>query len=330
MNVNFETIFAHPDVHFHGFGPEDKLTFVPMNKAQFASAVALDQRLDPVEPKVYRVPADAVMAEYDRRGYRAPKLAYIHHTGLCGAQQVTNLLASDEEALVLREPLALSQVGTIGGAGFEMAQRQRNFGPMLGFALSMMGKRYGANQAVIVKGTVASSCAAEAIQKADPGRPTLFVTQTLEQHLVAHLRTPTDAERLAGHVRELRLAEREGFAEAASGSLPLQAAALWIAMIEQFQRVEDQNGSTRALAADTLFDQPAEVAKAAAKLFGTDADVDASAIEKVAKAKAPTRDEASRPAEFDKAIDWAKAKAGDLGLRSRFWAPLVGEATELF
>ena len=347
MDVNLETLFGNADLYFHAYGPEDQLSFLPMDRAHFAQSIFSDQRIVPAENNVYRVPIKALMDAYQQRGYRAPQLGYIHQIAQTGSTILSRALDVPGRNLSIREPTHLRQLGVLGGAGFDVDRTPPNFGPMLGFSLSMLGKRYADAQPIIVKGNVPTSFIAEAIDKADPGRPTILLHYPLEDYLAAVLRTPNHMQWVENVAEEVRLTEVPHFSELALASTPLKAAGLWLGMMRVFQAVEDRNGNARALDANYLFQERVATLMAASKLM--EMPFEEAEAEKIANGELFTRygknpdqpyDPAVRlerrkatlaqiPGEIAEALDWAGKKAADLGLRNEFHAPLVGDGGKL-
>lgn len=347
MDVNLETLFGNADLYFHAYGPDDQLSFLPMDREHFAKSIFCDQRIEPAVRQIYRVPVDTLMKAYEKRGYLAPQLGYIHHIAQTGSTILSRALDIPGRSLAIREPAHLRQVGLMGGAGFDIAHAPKNFGPMLGFSLSMLGKRYAHAQPIIVKGNVPTSFIAEAINKADPGRPTIFLHYNLEEYLAAVLRTPGHMQWVENVAGELSLAESPHFAELATASTPLKAAGLWLGMMKAFQAVEDANGNSRALDANYLFEARVPTLMAASKLM--EMPLETAEAEEIANSELFTRygknpdqpyDPSARlerrkatlaefPEEIKAAQDWAAKKAADMGLRDEFHAPLVGDGGKL-
>lgn len=347
MDVNLETLFGNADLYFHAYGPDDQLTFLPMDRDHFAQSIFCDQRIEPAERQVFRVPAEHLMKAYQQRGYLAPQLSYIHQIAQTGSTILSRALDIPGRSLAIREPAHLRQVGLMGGAAFDLANPPQNFGPMLGFSLSMLGKRYADAEPIIVKGNVPTSFIAEAINKADPGRPTIFLHYSLEEYLAAVLRTPNHMQWVENVAGEMRLAEAPHFAELATASTPLKAAGLWLGQIRAFQAVEDANGNARALDANFLFEERVATLMAASKLL--EMPFEKAEAEAIANGELFTRygknpeqpyDPEARlerrkatlaeiPDEIRAAQDWAAKKASDLGLRDEFHAPLVGDGGKL-
>ena len=347
MDVNLETLFGNADLYFHAFGPEDKLSFLPMDRDHFAQSIFCDQRIEPAQREVFRIPIQAMMQAYEQRGYLAPQLSYIHQIAQTGSTILSRALDIKGRSLAIREPAHLRQVGVLGGAGFDVASPPKNFGPMLGFSLSMLGKRYADAQPIIVKGNVPTSFIAEAINKADPGRPTIFLHYGLEEYLAAVLRTPNHMQWVENVAGEMRIAEAPHFAELADAATPLKAAGLWLGMMKAFQAVEDTNGNARALDANYLFEERVPTLMAASKLF--EMPLEKAEAEEIANGELFTRygknpdqpyDPSARlerrkatlaeiPEEIRAAQDWAAKKAADMGLRDEFHAPLVGDGGKL-
>lgn len=347
MDVNLHTIFGNADLYFHGYGPEDNISFIPMDREHFAESIFCDQRILPAQPQIYRVPVEPVMKLYEQRGYRAPQLSYIHHMAQTGSTILSRALDIIGRSIAIREPVHLRQVGLNGGADFDIASQPKNFGPMLGFSLTMLGKRNVDSLPIIVKGNVPTSFIAEAINKADPGRPTILLHYNLQEYLAAVLRTDNHMQWVENIADEIRLAEAPHFAELDNATTPLKAAGLWLGMIKAFQAVEDANGNARALDANYLFEDRVPTLMAASKLM--EMPLEKAEAEEIANGELFTRygknpeqpyDPSTRlvrrkatlaelSEEIRAARDWAAKKAADMGLRDEFYAPLIGDGGKL-
>lgn len=346
MNVNLDTIFNDPQLYLHLYNG-DHVRFTQMSRDTFRQSIALDERLVVGGDTIYRVPLDPLLSQLQSQGYVAPALCYIHHVEFCGATLLARALDKPDDCLILREPFHLRQVGVYGGAGFDTMLASQDHRALLGFSLTMLGKRFEIGEPVIVKGNVPISMIADAISDADPGRPTILLYYGLEDYLAAVLRTDDGRNWIEKTASEVRIEEDPAVGDIQGQPLAVKASAIWLSLMMRFHRLQDENVSARALDANQLFDRPAETILAAARLFTLSMTPDeARAIAEGRlfstysknpdvpydpKQRLVRRSEAKlRLAhEIAEAKSWVEAKAATAGLPIKLSQPLLGELKPL-
>lgn len=250
MPPTLQTLFTSPDQYLHSFDGADAI-FVPMDRAAFHRSIFLDDRIAPASEAAMRVPLDALTRAADDP---PAGNGWIFHIAHCGSTLLARALDELSDRLVLREPLALRQAALTRDAA------------TLRLVLRMLGKRYAGSGAPVVKANVPVNFVIPDIAASMPGAPAIFLYYGLEDYLPAILRSDNhrawlrrvtdELARVLGDLSALSDAER--------------AAALWMAQLRLFQSGLSAMPQARALDAERFFSKPAEVLRAAAKLFSID------------------------------------------------------------
>ncbi|MBA3897531.1 MAG: hypothetical protein H0X36_10455 [Sphingomonadaceae bacterium] len=182
---------------------------------------------------------------------RTPRpTGWIFHVAHCGSTLLARALDREDGPLVLREPLALRQLGV----GYD-AER-------LALAAAMLGKRYRADAPTIVKANVPVNFILPELMALDPGAPAILLHYALDDYLLAILRSDNHrawlgrvSAELAGHL-------------AAADDDATRAASLWLAQMRAFEKAIARFPNMRSLDAEALFATPAPVIAAASAHFG--------------------------------------------------------------
>lgn len=249
-----DDLFASPDHYFHSFAG-DEAVFVRMDRAAYARSIFLDDRIQPLAPGAMRVPLTMLKPR------PAQRAAWIFHIAHCGSTLLARALDELGRGLVLREPLALRQVGVAPDPA------------RLALVLGMLGKRYPREGLTLVKANVPVNFILSDIAAADPEAPALLLHFGLRDYLLAILRSDNHRKWLRRVTGELSHYLGD-LAELGDGEL---AAALWLAQMRSFEAALSAMPYARMLDAEAFFARPAETLGAAAALFGRGADADAVA-----------------------------------------------------
>lgn len=248
MPPALDDLLTSPDHYLHSFDGADAI-FVAMDRAAHRRSIFLDDRIAPVSGAAMRVPVDVLKGAAPSR---PAGNAWIFHIAHCGSTLLARALDGLDDRLVLREPLALRQAA--------LARDMR----MLGLALSMMGKRYPGTAMPVVKANVPVNFAIPAIAAAMSHVPAILLYYSVEDYLLAVLRSENHrawARRVTGELAPF-LGDLGGLSDAE------RAAALWLAQLRLFKAGLDALPQALALDAERFFAEPANVLGAAAELFG--------------------------------------------------------------
>lgn len=346
MRIDIGSLFDDPALMFHAF-EGDHARFMPMDRASFARSIFVDQRIDPAERKVIRIPLAPLLDQLVERGFVVPRLNLIHHMAQTGSTLLARALDQGARSLVVREPFHLRQVAVYGGGGFELAHAPRDWRALLGLSLAMLGKRFDAAAPTIVKGNVPISMIGDAIADADPGQAAILLHFGLADYCAAVLRTPNHRAWVEHVVGELRLGEDPVVGDVSGLGTAQKAAALWLSMVKRFEALLARHPAMRSLDANRLFDTPAATIGAASDLFGVGLSrVEAAAIAEgplfatYAKDPALLYDRALRierraatmielASELDAARRWVETRAAIVELPDALDRPLLGDPSPL-
>src|SRR4051812_12611575 len=108
MDLTIETVFGSPDHHLFCFDG-DQAIFQPMDRAAYRRTIFLDRRIKPAGGDAYAFPVDRLTAHAGRM--TVPRTGWIFHVAHCGSTLLARALDLTDRSLVLREPLALRQIG---------------------------------------------------------------------------------------------------------------------------------------------------------------------------------------------------------------------------
>lgn len=334
MQLSINDLFASPDLYLFAFDGGNA-QFRRMDRAAYARSIFLDARIAPADPQVLQVPIAPLLQHLPR--VRAARTGWIFHVAQCGSTLLARAL--DREAnLVLREPLALRQLGAMGqgGAGARQA--------LLPLTATMLARRYRRDLPTIVKANVPVNFILPEIAARDPQAPAIFLYFAFEPYLLAVLRTPGHRQWVQRVTGELGAA-LHGVAGDLSGLGDAErAAALWLAQLRAFDAAMALLPNSHALDAAMLLDHPRPVIAAASTLFG--APIDAAALDallagplfatysknpSIAFDNTARRTRAAEAAqalapEIARARRWLDSRLADAPLPDRLARPLAGES----
>ncbi len=241
---------SSPDRYLFGF-EGDTAILLDMDREAYRRSIFLDDRILPLREEPGFVPIEPPPP------LPVPTTGWIFHVAHCGSTLLARALDRPDGGLVLREPLALRQLGVAAGAAGPAWQQR------LTLATAMFGRRYGEHP-TIIKGNVPVNFMLPALL--DAATPAILLYFPLADYLAAVLRS--DGHR--GWVRRIT-GEMSGAIEALAGPLPTAdaelAAALWLAQLRAFDAALCRFGNVRSLDAEALFNDPVPVLMAAATLF---------------------------------------------------------------
>ncbi|PKB14683.1 hypothetical protein B0I00_2281 [Novosphingobium kunmingense] len=258
MSLTLAELFASPDHYLHSFA-DGAAVFVPMDRDAYRRSVFLDDRIDPAGNGAMRVPLGMLVGQAP-----APRpIGWIFHVAHCGSTLLANALDALGPNLVLREPLALRQLG--------VAREVDD--ALMAVELAMLGKAYDADAPTLVKANVPVNFVLNAIAAARPDAPAIMLYLGLEDYLCAILRSANHRHWLRGVSAQLahHLGPADGRSDAAC------AAALWQAQMTRFGAAMKAMPAARALDAEAFYADTFGTLLATALHFGMDVDTAAIA-----------------------------------------------------
>lgn len=253
--MNLNTLFDSPNQFLLAFEPPNAV-FATMDIHAYRKSIFLDGRIQPRTPDQSRIRTDQLIALQDQRGVLAPDLSWIFHIAHCGSTLLARALDVPDETFVLREPLALRQLGAESAARFAMSPRDAEWSRRLLLALSLLSRRYDPSHTAIVKANVPANFIAPDIVAAAPVRPSIVLYFGLENYLYAILRSPNHRKWVANIVRENRPAIQALAPLEPDMPLAAFAAALWLAQLRIFADIQAVDANIASLDAEFLFNEP--------------------------------------------------------------------------
>ena len=243
MALTLDELFASPDHYLHSFEGDSAL-FLPMDRAAYQRSIFLDGRIEPAASEQMLLPVPALTGA----ARKPAATGWIFHVAHCGSTLLARVLDHAGTNLVLREPLALRQLGLAPDA------------KRLALVLAMLSKRYRADAPTLVKANVPVNFLLPGIAAADPRARAIFLHLGLSDYLFAILRNDKHrawmrriTELLAGHIGDV--------ADLPDGE---RAASLWLAQMRAFAGAIERLPNARSLDAETFFTEPARIVALAA------------------------------------------------------------------
>jgi hypothetical protein len=262
--MNPDQLFDSPDLFLLSFEEKDAI-FIDMDRAAYNRSVFLDGRISPRSQTLRRIPL-AQLEELSAR-YPLGEVGYIYHVAHCGSTLLARALDLPDSNLVLREPMALRQLGVQGAARFG-ADPGETWRRRARLAHQMFARRYAQGAATVVKANVPVNFIIPEFNDIAGAPPSIAIYFSLEDYLVAILRSPNHrrwVESVSGEVRPA-ITELTGVAAAQSGAEA--AALLWLAQMRIYHQLMVRNDRAVSVNAEDVFNRPGDVIAAAFAHFG--------------------------------------------------------------
>lgn len=342
MTHAYDRLLRTPDRHLFAF-EGDQAIFLPVDRMAYHRSIFLDDRIAVGAARAAAVPVDA-LAEVVR-GATFPEPRWIFHMAQCGSTLLARALDVLDRSLVLREPLALRQLGVDAAGGGQACNDA--WEARLRIAAALAARRFHPDAPAIVKANVPVNFMLPRLLSLTPGAPAIFLYLPLSAYLLAVLRG--DGHR--GWVERVTTELRPGI-EAVAGSIEgasitVRAAALWLAQMRLYQDALDGHPRSCSLNAADLFASPAAVLRAAfsvmgvpmaeaaikaivaGDLFATHAKNPAMKFDTAARQFRETALARTLKQELDEARAWIERRLPSHPLSGRLIKPLIGAAPAL-
>lgn len=249
-------LFETPDLYPYAF-EGDACVFVDMDRAAYARSIFLDRRIDPAGETPHPLALASLLPPAT-----SPPIGWIFHVAHCGSTLLARALDRPKGSLVLREPLALRQLGAEAANGPASDWPSR-----FNLTMALLARRYDPDAVTIIKANVPVNFMLPSLAARDPDAPAIFLHFPLVPYLLAILRSPNHRNWVRFVTDELRpgiVALAGGLPEDDAG----RAASLWLAQLRAFAAAMAVMPNSRSLDAEALFAAPGPVVAAAAALFG--------------------------------------------------------------
>jgi hypothetical protein len=264
MAITIHDLFGNPDYYLHAFEGEHAI-FLRMDREAYHRSIFLDARIEPLDETRIRVPAEAIAAWRDDQRMPIASKGWIFHVANCGSTLLARALDRLQDDLVLREPMALRQLG-VGHAAVPANVRPL-WQARLRLAATQLGKRYHADMPVIVKANVPVNFILPELMALDPAAPSILLYYPLREYLLAILRSDAHRGWVMRVTGEMEPALRQRCGPLSSDPVE-RAAALWLGQMRAFADALANYPNAHSLDAAALFGSGGETVTAAAALFG--------------------------------------------------------------
>lgn len=255
MSLTLAELYASPDHYLHSFDG-DAAVFVPMDAAAYRASIFLDDRIAPARPGTLRLPLGILTDPPP-----VQPAQWIFHVAHCGSTLLARALGELGGNLVLREPLALRQLGLESDPA------------RLRLALGLLTRRYEDAGPTLIKANVPVNFILDDLAASGAVARGIVLHCGLEDYLAAILRSDnhrgwlrTVTGHLAGYLGDL--------AGRPDGEL---GAALWIAQQRRFAALIAAQPGVRSLDAEHFFAAPGPALTGAARHLGIAAGPEAVA-----------------------------------------------------
>ena len=339
-----EGFISTPD-HFLFAFERDQAIFAAMDRGAYHRSIFLDRRISAVSPQMASVHVDHLLKHVGDGPAPLAGNGWIFHIAHCGSTLLARALDHLDRSLVLREPLALRQLG-VARAQSASGEREKEWRSRLRLTVRLAGRRYRPEAPVVVKANVPVNFIVPDLMEMAPS-PTIFLYVPLRAYLLAILRSADHRgwvmnittqlqpvlTRLVGHIEEAEISER--------------AAALWMAQMRLYADAMQRFAGARSLHAEDLFNEPRPSIAAAAAHLGIemperdlDAVVTGPLFSTYSKSPAEAFDNARRlevqaqtarllGSEIDKARRWVEGRLAHCPLPPALDRALVGTSPSL-
>lgn len=350
MSITLPALVDDPSLYPFAFDfDQDVAQILSMDRAALHRSIFLDGRIDRTKAAIHRISLPVMLDAYTGPPLAERPVGMIFHVAQCGSTLLARALDHPGRSLSLREPYALRQLGVLAGGDAHETGRldEVRYGQMLHMVLSMYGKRWPFESAVVVKANVPVNCIAEQVMGLNPQAPAVTLYFGLEDYVAAVMRTEGHENWVETVYAELRLDRHPLVCGAVPRSTAERTAALWFMQMKAFEAVLTGFANTRSLDAADFLESPVPAIAAAAQLFGvqlSEADLRAMVGGDLFQtySKNPTLDydpevrlareaqsKTRLAAEIDAAFAWAEAAKARHGLVEAFAKPLSGATRAL-
>lgn len=254
-----EEIFERPDLFLWQIDGSAAL-FVKMDRNTYYNSIFCDQRIFPASPEILRMDFSRLHDYFSERPADPLKLNFIFHIAHCGSTLLARALDIKESNIVYREPALLRQLGSEAASGFYGATAPVEWQQKLDVALAMLNRRYTKDGPIIIKANVPVNFMLPNILETSQDHRSIFLYLSLENYLLAVLKTPNHRSWVAAVSTELGAAiesvigitpeQRQGM------SIPESAACLWMAQVVIFEEILKKSANARSLDAEVFYNDP--------------------------------------------------------------------------
>lgn len=317
-----DSFFTRPDIFPLAFGA-GHLELVPMSPDSYRQSIFTDRgRIVPSARRGWQAPTGQLLAEFERRKLGTPPIFFIFHIAHCGSTLLARAVDVPGRTLVIREPFALRQLAVEQAAPGGPRDR-KTWERCLRLTAGLLGRRFAADQPVIVKANVPVNFMIETLMAVNPESRGLLLYADFDSYLLSVLKTPMHRRWVGNVTRQLAAAIKaspgmEGV-DPVKLDAPRAAACLWLAQLGRFHTALADGNRLQSLDCNNLYSQPAKVV--AATLDAAGAPISLDQAERIAAGELFRRHAKDPARDYDN-----EARARDLESLSLRLAPELEEA----
>ncbi|UCC15064.1 MAG: hypothetical protein JSW21_03700 [Gammaproteobacteria bacterium] len=334
--IDHRTFFERPDVFPLEFGSRH-LDLVPMTADSYRRSIFTDRgRIVGAARTGWRLDTAEVLAEFEHSGGRQYPVCYVFHIAHCGSTLLARALDIPERTLVIREPFVLRQLGGAAASEGDDKPNPSFWHRCLRLTAGLLGRRYAAEQPVIVKANVPVNFIIDELMALHEGSTGILLYAGVDDYVPAVLKTPRHRRWVRNVTGELAggIHATQGLGDVRIDKLSdAQAAAcLWLAQMRRFEYSLAHRESLRSLDCEELFSRPREVLSAALEF--SSARVGQARVAEIASGDLFSRHakDPSRPYDRDRRLRdmqrLSKQMAGEIE-EARAWIQTNGVGSDL-
>lgn len=338
-----EELFEKPDLFLWQFDDSQAL-FVKMDRNAYHNTIFCDQRILAPSNEIVRIDFSRLYDFFCGRPPQETKLHYIFHIAHCGSTLLARAADIKDKNIVYREPSVLRQLGAEAASAFYGAAPPAAWQQKLELSLALLNRRYTKDAPVIIKGNVPVNFMIPALLERSTDSPAILLYLSLENYLLAVLKSPNHRSWVATIFAELSSAVEVvmGFTVEQRDrlSIPEAAGCLWMVQMAIFSQILQAYSNVRTLDAEIFYGEPENTLHQCFEFFQQ--SIDGSTISDIVKSDLFTRyskdprqayDNNTRLAQreairdqlagdIDKAREWVNQHTGQVALPLKLGKPL--------
>ena len=323
----------------------DQAIFAAMDRGAYHRSIFLDRRISAVSPQMASIHVNHLLKHVGDSLLPLAGNGWIFHIAHCGSTLLARALDDLDRSLVLREPLALRQLG-VARTQSASGERDREWYSRLELTVGLAGRRYRPDAPVVVKANVPVNFIVPDLMEMAPS-PAIFLYFPLRAYLLAILRSADHRNWVMNVTTQLQPALTRLVGSIEEAEISERAAALWMAQMKLYADALERFAGARSLPAEDLFNEPLPTISAAAAHLGIEIPerdletlVTGPLFSTYSKSPAEAFDNARRLAvqaemsdllgpEIDKARRWVEERLAACPLPPALARPLVGPSPPL-
>ena len=275
--IELDRILRDPNLFLFEFLGSDA-QLVEMNQKSYQESIFLDSRICRANVLMHKVKLTELYDHYASTKRNAAPLSFIFHIAHCGSTLLARAMDLASNNIVYKEPYVLRQLGVIAAAQYNESELPMEWRRALMVSTNLLGKRYDPNGPAIIKANVPVNFMIPQLMSLEPKHKALLLYMTLDDYLLAILKSPSHKAWLRSVSEELGnaigIVAGIGEEERKKMSVVQSAACLWLVQMFLYSQVLDQYSNVKSLDAEKFFTQPGETLSKLFEFFGNPQDGD--------------------------------------------------------